>query len=148
MTAPKDPSDRPDEARLRALEDRIAALKGPEAAQTPVADGHSQGQLAWRMVTELVAGLGIGFGIGYGLDALFGTTPWLMILFIFLGLAAGVQTMMRSAREVAARQAEAPGSGARDDETAPRDRATATRTTARDGTNGGARPAQEDDDGH
>ena len=56
------------------------------------------------MVIELVAGLGIGFGIGFGLDVLFGTSPWLMILFIFLGFAAGVKTMMRSAEEVQAQQ--------------------------------------------
>ena len=37
-----------------------------------------------------MAGLGIGFGIGYGLDALLGTSPWLMIVFIFFGLAAGI----------------------------------------------------------
>ena len=72
---------------------------------------YSQAQLAWRMVIELVAGLGIGFGMGYGLDWLFGTSPWLMIVFIFLGLAAGIQTMMRSAREVQAKQlAEAEAS--------------------------------------
>ena len=35
---------------------------------------------------------------------LFGTSPWLMILFIFLGFAAGVKTMMRSAEEVQAQQ--------------------------------------------
>jgi ATP synthase protein I len=51
-------------------------------------------------VIELVAGLAIGFGIGYGLDALLGTRPWLMVLFIFLGLAAGVNVMLRTAREV------------------------------------------------
>ena len=61
---------------------------------------YSQAQLAWRMVIELVAGLGIGFGIGYGLDTLFGTLPLLMVVFTFLGLAAGVQTMIRSAREI------------------------------------------------
>ena len=55
------------------------------------------------MVIELVAGLGIGFGIGYGLDTLFGTMPLFLILFIFLGFAAGVLTMLRSAREVQGR---------------------------------------------
>ena len=30
----------------------------------------------------------------------FGTQPFLMVLFIFFGLAAGVQTMIRTAREV------------------------------------------------
>ncbi len=56
--------------------------------------------LAWRMVIELVAGLAIGFGIGYRLDRLFGTLPIFMVLFILLGLAAGVKTMLRSAQEV------------------------------------------------
>ena len=85
--------------RLKALEDRIAAAKGEE--RKPYTEEHySQAQMAWRMVIELVAGLGIGFGIGYGLDALFGTTPIFMVLFIFFGLAAGVKTMMRSANEM------------------------------------------------
>ena len=65
---------------------------------------YSQAQLAWRMVIELVAGPGIGFGIGYGLDYLFGTLPIFLVLFIFLGLAAGVNTMMRSAKEVQKKQ--------------------------------------------
>ena len=57
------------------------------------------------MVVELVAGLGIGFGIGYGLDHLFGTMPIFLVLFIFAGLAAGIQTMLRSAKEVEMRRA-------------------------------------------
>lgn len=88
--------------RLQALEARIDALKTAQEPPPRTPDAHSQAQLAWRMVIEMVAGLGIGFGIGYGLDHLFGTTPWLMIIFIFLGLAAGIQTMMRSAKEVQA----------------------------------------------
>ena len=89
-----------DKERMEALEARLSAAR---AAQTPTRsraeDHHSQAQLAWRMVIELVAGLGIGFGIGYGLDQLFGTGPWLMVIFLFFGLAAGIQTMMRSAQE-------------------------------------------------
>ncbi|WP_425046661.1 AtpZ/AtpI family protein [Primorskyibacter sp. S87] len=85
--------------RLTQLEERIsAARKLQEPA--PRADEHySQAQLAWRMVIELVAGLGIGFGIGYGLDSLLGTIPIFLVLFVFLGLAAGVKTMLRSAQE-------------------------------------------------
>ena len=85
--------------RLKALDERIARLKGEED-DAPMEEHYTQAQVAWRMVTELVAGLGIGFGIGYGLDAVFGTKPWLMVLFIFLGFAAGVQTMLRTAQEV------------------------------------------------
>ena len=89
-----------DRARLAALHDRIAKAKGAqEPVSNPQGDHYSQAQLAWRMVIELVAGLGIGFGIGYGLDTLLGTMPILMVLFILLGFAAGVQTMMRTAKE-------------------------------------------------
>ena len=98
-------SDAERKGRLDALEERLLAAR--DAHETPElrSDEHySQAQLAWRMVIELVAGLGIGFGMGYGLDALFGTKPWLMVIFIFLGLAAGVQTMMRSAKEVQVKQ--------------------------------------------
>lgn len=90
--------------KLAELEARIAAAKGAQAPEPRMDEHYSQAQLAWRMVIELVAGLGIGFGIGYGLDALFGTSPWLMIVFIFLGFAAGIQTMMRSAKEVQEKQ--------------------------------------------
>ncbi|MFP4275459.1 MAG: AtpZ/AtpI family protein [Paracoccaceae bacterium] len=93
-------SDPDQKRRMAELEARIAAAKAAQAP-TPRADEHySQAQLAWRMVIELVAGLGIGFGIGYGLDVLFGTMPFLLVLFTLLGFAAGIKTMMRSAREV------------------------------------------------
>ena len=61
--------------------------------------------LAWRMVIEMVSGLGIGFGIGYGLDSLFGTIPIFLVLFTMLGLAAGIKTMLRSAKEIEEKQA-------------------------------------------
>ena len=94
--------DPDDQKALDALEARIKAAK---AGQAPVARDHSQerysqAQLAWRMVIELVAGLLIGFGIGMGLDALLGTRPIMLVLFTLLGFAAGVKTMVRSAREI------------------------------------------------
>lgn len=90
-----------DRARLEALEARLATAKAAEAPrQSHQKKDYAQANLAWRMVIELVAGLGIGFGIGYGLDRLFGTLPIFLVLFIFAGLAAGVKTMMRSAKEV------------------------------------------------
>ncbi|MFZ5964592.1 AtpZ/AtpI family protein [Thalassococcus sp. BH17M4-6] len=87
--------------RLAELDARIAAVK---AAKTPAKshqeEHYSQAQLAWRMVIELVAGLGIGFAIGYGLDVLFGTLPWMLVVFTLLGFVAGVKTMIRSAAEI------------------------------------------------
>ncbi len=91
----------PDEKqRLEQLEARISAAKKAQEPGPRQDEHYSQAQLAWRMVIELVSGLGIGFGMGYGLDYLFGTTPWLMVVFTMLGLAAGIKTMLRSAQEI------------------------------------------------
>jgi ATP synthase protein I len=101
-------SEEPQSERLQALEARISTLRARAEPEKPHMEEHySQAQLAWRMVIELVAGLGIGFGIGYGLDSLFGTRPWLMVVFTVLGFIAGVKTMIRSAEEVQRKQIEA-----------------------------------------
>ena len=103
----------PSEAeRLRELAARIARAQG-QAAPRPHAEEHySQANVAWRMVIELVAGLLIGFGIGYGIDRLFGTLPVFLVIFTFLGFAAGIRTMLRTAQEVQRkREADASGPG-------------------------------------
>lgn len=116
-----DPDDPDPSDRLRSLDARLEKYRKPAADRHHSESHHSQAQLAWRMVIELVAGLLIGFGIGYGLDYLFGTMPIFLVLFIFFGLAAGVKTMLQSAREVQARQmrdaAQAPEARKEEDET-------------------------------
>ena len=104
-------TDDPDPDRLRALEARLAKVRGvakPERGQT--GQGFSQGEVAWRMVIELVTGMLLGLGIGYGLDVLFGTQPWFLIVFALLGFAGGVRTMLGTARQLAVRtEQEAAG---------------------------------------
>ena len=90
--------------QLQQLEAKLDAARKRNAPKPRVDEHYSQANLAWRMVIELVAGLGIGFGIGYGLDLLFGTLPIFMVLFVMLGLAAGVKTMLRSAKEIQEKQ--------------------------------------------
>ncbi|WP_439104482.1 AtpZ/AtpI family protein [Celeribacter marinus] len=99
MTDPHEPE------RLRALEERIAKAKGAQAPRNSKGEEHfSQANMAWRMVVELIAGLLIGFGIGYTLDGVFGTLPIFLVLFVGLGLVAGVKTMMRTAAEIQKQQ--------------------------------------------
>ena len=101
--------------RLKELEARIAAAKGAKEDKPHQEEHYSQAQQAWRMVIEMVSGLGIGFGIGYGLDAVFGTDPWLMVLFTLLGFAAGVNVMIRTAKELQIKQlADLAGENERD----------------------------------
>ena len=99
-----------DARRLKDLSERIDAMKAKSAPPPAREEAHSQAEVAWRMVIELVAGIVIGAGIGLGLDALLGTRPWLLILFCLLGFAAGVNVMMRTAREISgpAQRGEGP----------------------------------------
>ena len=103
--------EEPDADRLKALEARISAAKGKAESKAVGTDKFSGAEVAWRMVTELLAGLLIGFGIGYGLDSLFGTMPIFLILFIFAGFAAGVNVMLRTAKAIQAKQMNAPEGG-------------------------------------
>jgi ATP synthase protein I len=97
----------PDPDRLRALEARLAKVQGaPQVKQSETGKAFSQGELAWRMVIELVSGVLLGLLIGYGLDTLFGTLPVFLAIFALFGFAAGVKTMMGTARKMAADQAE------------------------------------------
>jgi len=85
--------------RMAQLEAKIDAAKKAKQPETRADADYSGGELAWRMVIEMVSGLGIGFGIGYGLDSLFGTLPIFLVLFTLLGLVAGVKVMLRSAQQ-------------------------------------------------
>jgi len=53
--------------------------------------------LAFRVAVELVSAVAVGLAIGWGLDNLLDTKPWLMVVFIILGFAAGVINVYRMA---------------------------------------------------
>jgi ATP synthase protein I len=53
--------------------------------------------LAFRVSVELVSAVAVGLAIGWVLDEWLGTRPWLMVVFIVLGFAAGVMNVYRMA---------------------------------------------------
>src|SRR3546814_17535331 len=55
---------------------------------------------AFLIGVELVAERVVGGGIGWLLDKLFGTLPLFLILFFFLGSAAGILNVYRAARQM------------------------------------------------
>jgi ATP synthase protein I len=52
---------------------------------------------AFKLGTELVAAVAVGTIIGFILDTWFDTKPWLIIVFFFLGAAAGLLNVIRTA---------------------------------------------------
>ena len=55
---------------------------------------------AFKLGTELVAAVGVGTIIGFILDSWFDTKPWLIIIFFFLGAAAGLLNVIRTANRM------------------------------------------------
>ena len=55
---------------------------------------------AFKLGTELVAAVGVGTIIGFILDSWFDTKPWLIIIFFFLGAAAGMLNVIRAANRM------------------------------------------------
>ncbi|MDC3232539.1 AtpZ/AtpI family protein [Pelagibacteraceae bacterium] len=55
---------------------------------------------AFKLGTELVAAVGVGTIIGFILDNWFGTKPWLIIIFFFLGAAAGLMNVIKTANRM------------------------------------------------
>ena len=55
---------------------------------------------AFKLGTELVAAVVVGTIIGFILDNWFDTKPWLIIIFFFLGTAAGILNVIRTANRM------------------------------------------------
>ena len=55
---------------------------------------------AFKLGTELVAAVAVGTIIGFILDGWFGTKPWLIIIFFFLGATAGMLNVIRAANKM------------------------------------------------
>ena len=66
-------------------------------------DGKKKGSFmgnAFKLGTELVAAVAVGTIIGFILDSWFDTKPWFIIIFFFLGAAAGMLNVIRAAKKM------------------------------------------------
>ena len=55
---------------------------------------------AFKMSTELVSAVVVGTIIGFILDNWFGTKPWLILIFFFVGVIAGIMNVVKSAKKM------------------------------------------------
>lgn len=91
------------------LEDLKARVKKAQKVNESKGEGglnehHAYG-MAMRFIGDMVSALLVGFAGGWWLDKWLGTKPWFLIVFIFLGLTAGIFNVMRSARQIAEKEA-------------------------------------------
>ena len=55
---------------------------------------------AFKLSTELVSAVVVGTIIGFILDKWFGTKPWLILIFFFVGVIAGISNVVKSAKNM------------------------------------------------
>ena len=87
---------------------RNAEVGGNQREAEPGRPGYA---VAMRLAADFVAGVLLGAAIGWGFDKLVGTSPWGLIVFLLLGFAAGILTVMRSAGLVKPGPADKSGGG-------------------------------------
>ncbi len=95
-----------DDERLRSSLNRLKSsltkarqsqrAEAAPSAETPdAARGDSGMSLGMRAGSEFISAIVVGAGLGWALDRLLGTNPAFLILFFFLGVAAGVWNVIR-----------------------------------------------------
>ena len=55
---------------------------------------------AFKLSTELVAAVAVGTIIGFIFDKTFGTKPWFILIFFFVGVVAGISNVIKSAKNM------------------------------------------------
>ncbi len=89
-----------DEARERALDERIARAQHAEAQRTGATERKADESynLGNRVLAELLGGMIGGAAIGWVLDLVFGTKPWLLLTLLFLGIGVAFRNIVRLSR--------------------------------------------------
>ena len=73
-------------ASVRKLDDR-------KHNQSPIGS-------AFKLSSELVSAVAVGTIIGFILDKTFGTKPWLILIFFFVGVVAGITNVIKSGKNM------------------------------------------------
>lgn len=88
---------------LKDFEKRLdKTLEGRRGSNGQDTNEYSAAGLAMRAVLELLIGLAVCMALGWAADKYFGTSPWIMLALMPLGLGAGVVNVMRLSKSKAA----------------------------------------------
>jgi ATP synthase protein I len=86
------------------LEARIARAQSERAVAERAREAPVKNMSGWtrglRLGSEFIAAILVGAGAGWLLDTWLGTSPWLMLVMLLVGFAAGVLNVVRSASEM------------------------------------------------
>ena len=81
--------------RLKIAKNKVKSKKSSKSEGSSSSVG-----TAFKMSTELVSAVVVGTIIGFILDNWFGTKPWLILIFFFVGVVAGIMNVVKSAKRM------------------------------------------------
>ena len=87
--------DDPFKTRLKIAKNKIRSKRSSKNDESSSGIGS-----AFKMSTELVSAVAVGTIIGFILDNWFGTKPWLILIFFFVGVIAGIMNVVKSAKRM------------------------------------------------
>ena len=83
----------PFKTRLEIAKKKAFDKENKKANPSPIGN-------AFKLSTELVSAVAVGTIIGFILDKTFGTKPWLILIFFFVGVVAGITNVIKSAKNM------------------------------------------------
>jgi ATP synthase protein I len=86
-----------EDARITALNQRLARAQSEEAIRKGegIGEGERNYRLGNRVLAELIGGLVGGGVIGWTLDYFLGTSPWLLLALMTLGIVSAFRNIIR-----------------------------------------------------
>lgn len=93
------------ESLQRRLEEAQQRLEEPRSSKKAgaVSSGEAGISAGFAIAIEMLVALAFGVGIGVLLDNWLGTSPWILIVFSFLGMGAAVSNAVRKGKDLDAR---------------------------------------------
>ena len=88
---PKDPF----KTRLEIAKNKVSKRNLYKKKDNPSSIG-----TAFKLSTELVSAVAVGTIIGFIFDKTFGTKPWFILIFFFVGVVAGISQVIKSAKNM------------------------------------------------
>ncbi|MEZ5710894.1 MAG: AtpZ/AtpI family protein [Blastomonas sp.] len=106
-----------DDPRIDRIGEKLREIdqKGREGKQSGTGAVDANYRLGNRVLADLIAGVVGGALFGWLFDRWFGTSPWLLIVFLFLGIIVAFRNIIRvsnaHSERLRVQQDEPPGSG-------------------------------------
>lgn len=96
---PSDPGPIGEDARIDALEQRLKAAREREDERNKprVKGADANYRMGNRVLADLIGGIGGGALIGWVIDRFAGTSPWGLLVMIFLGIIVAFRNIFRMA---------------------------------------------------